>query len=449
MSQIKDLTTGPVTQVISRLASPLIAASFVQMTYTMTDMLWLGHLGSEHVAAVGAAFFFVWISNAVSYCTKSGAEVLVSQSLGSKDTPRAIRFADHSVRLSFLLAIAYSLIILFAAPQLLSFFNMKESITQEGAAYLYYIIPGMIFGILNNTFSGIIYGMGNSKIPFRILLIGLIINIILDPLLIYGIGVFPDMGVRGAATATSISQGVVFIFFLRTLFARKGFLESFKIRFRWDADILHMILKIGLPVTIQNALFAFITMVLTAMTAQFGYIAVAVTSLGGQLEAISWMTSDGFCTALGSFTGQNFGAGQWKRIRQGYYFSLLIAGSIGLLAGLLFLFQGEFIFRFFLSEPESIALGAIFLFIEGFSQFFMVAERVSAGGFNGLGKTHIPAIIGITFNALRIPAAWVLAYTLGMGLTGIWWAISASSIIKGILLSAWYIVLLHTNRKFK
>lgn len=449
MTQIKDLTTGAITGVIIRLASPLIAASFVQMAYTMTDMLWLGHLGSEHVAAVGAAFFFVWMSNSVSYCTKSGAEVLVSQSLGSKDTQRAVRFADHAVRLSFLLAIAYSLVILIAAPQLLSFFDMSQSIRQEGADYLYYIIPGMIFGILNNTFSGIIYGMGNSKIPFRILIVGLIINIILDPLLIYGIGIFPELGVRGAAMATSLSQGVVFLLFLRNLFAQEGFLKGFKMRFRWEPDILRLIVRIGLPVTVQNALFAFISMVLTAMTAQFGHIAVAVTSLGGQLEAISWMTSDGFCTALGSFTGQNYGAGLWKRIRQGYYVSFFIAGTIGLVAGLLFLFQGEFIFRLFLSEPESIALGAIFLFIEGFSQFFMVSERVSAGGFNGLGKTHIPAIIGITFNALRIPAAWILVYTLDMGLSGIWWAISASSIIKGVLLSFWYMLLLHSNQKFK
>ncbi|MDD4823119.1 MAG: MATE family efflux transporter [Bacteroidales bacterium] len=449
MSQIKDLTTGAITGVIIRLASPLIAASFVQMAYTMTDMLWLGHLGSEHVAAVGAAFFFVWMSNSVSYCTKSGAEVLVSQSLGSKDTQRAIRFADHAVRLSFLLALAYSLLILISAPELLSFFDLSQSIRQEGAAYLYYIIPGMIFGILNNTFSGIIYGMGNSKIPFRILIVGLIINIVLDPLLIYGIWIFPDLGVRGAALATSLSQGVVFLLFLRNLFLREGFLKGCKMRFHWESDLLRLIVRIGLPVTLQNALFAFISMVLTAMTAQFGHIAVAVTTLGGQLEAISWMTSDGFCTALGSFTGQNYGAGLWKRIRQGYYTSLSIAGSIGLVAGLLFLFQGEFIFGFFLSEQESIALGALFLYIEGFSQFFMVAERVSAGGFNGLGKTHIPAIIGITFNALRIPAAWFLVFTLNMGVTGIWWAISASSILKGALLSVWYILLLHSNQRNK
>ncbi|MDD2525511.1 MAG: MATE family efflux transporter [Bacteroidales bacterium] len=449
MTQIKDLTTGAISGVIIRLASPLIAASFVQMAYTMTDMLWLGHLGSEQVAAVGAAFFYVWMSNSVSYCTKSGAEVLVSQSLGSKDTPRAIQFADHAVRLAFLLALAYSLLILIAAPWLLSFFDLAQPIREESAAYLYYIIPGMIFGILNNTFSGIIYGMGNSKTPFRILIVGLIINIVMDPLLIYGIWIFPEMGVRGAAMATSLSQGIVILLFLRTLFARQGFLKGFKMRFRWQPDLLRLIVRIGLPVTLQNALFAFISMVLTAMTAQFGHIAVAVTTLGGQLEAISWMTSDGFCTALGSFTGQNYGAGLWKRIRQGYYISLFVAGTIGLVAGLLFLFQGKFIFQFFLSEQESIALGALFLYIEGYSQFFMVAERVSAGGFNGLGKTHIPAVIGIAFNALRIPTAWLFVYTLGMGVTGIWWAISLSSILKGVLLSVWYMLLLHSNQRIK
>lgn len=447
MAYIQNLTVGNVTSSISRMAFPLIASSFVQMTYTMADMMWLGHLGSEHVAAVGAAFFLVWLSNSLSYCPRSGAEVLVSQSLGAGDTPRAIQLASHAVYMAVAIALVYTLCVLVGAPAFLHCFQLDRAILAEGTSYLRWVSPAMVFGICNNTFAGILYGMGNSRTPFRIMLIGLCCNILLDPLLIYGYGPIPSGGVIGAAIATVLSQCVVFILFILNLFGNEGFLSTFWSAKSISAGCLKRICRIGLPVTFQNAFFSFISMALTAMTAPFGHECVAVGSIGSQIEAVSWMTADGFSTALSSFTGQNYGARLFHRIRRGFYVTIAMGGTIGLVAAIAFIGFGESLFSLFVPEAQTVVLGGIYLYIQSFSQPLMVAEKVATGGFNGLGLTQIPSLTGILVNLMRLPIAYYLIKETDMGVAGIWWAISATSIIKGIILSGWYLKILRNPAK--
>ena len=167
-------------------------------------------------------------------------------------------------------------------------------------------------------------------------------------------------------------------------------------------------------------------------------IGVAAQSIGSQIEAISWMTAAGFSTALATFTGQNYGANLYNRIRKGYHLTLTISGGFGLLASLLFFFFNKAIFSLFVTESHVIDAGGEYLSILALSQLFMVTESVTAGAFYGIGRTTPPALTGIIFNALRIPLAyWFISFP-ALGLTGIWWSITLSSIIKGTLLPIWY-----------
>lgn len=153
-----------------------------------------------------------------------------------------------------------------------------------------------------------------------------------------------------------------------------------------------------------------------------------------------------FSTALAAFTGQNYGAGNYERIRKGYRLTLGIAGSIGLGAGILFFVLNHEIFGLFVNEPEAIEAGGNYLKILALSQLFMVTESVTAGAFNGTGHTTPPALTGIIFTGARIPMAYFLTSFPQLGLTGIWWSITISSILKGSVLPLWF---LHFQRKLK
>lgn len=219
MKKITDLTQGSIIRNLWIMAVPLISSSFIQMAYSMTDMLWLGRLGSEAVAAVGAAGFFVWLSNALSYMTKTGAEITISQAIGARDLPRAATYANHAIILSSLIGLGYVVFILIAAGFLIGFFNFDSPIAHQSVTYLRIVAPGIFFQFNNNTFSGLYNGQGNSKTPFRITAVGLLINIVLDPLLIYGYGPLPGLGTAGAAIATILAQLVVCLLFARRIFS--------------------------------------------------------------------------------------------------------------------------------------------------------------------------------------------------------------------------------------
>jgi Na+-driven multidrug efflux pump len=151
------------------------------------------------------------------------------------------------------------------------------------------------------------------------------------------------------------------------------------------------------------------------------------------------MTSEGFAAAISAFVGQNYGANKILRIKEGYYKGIKVLGTFGVFASLLLIFAARPLFTIFTPEdPKAIAEGIIYLRILGLSQLFMSVEIGTAGAFNGLGRTIPPTITGVTLNALRIPAAIFLSTYTMLELSGIWWAISGSSILKGIILFTWY-----------
>lgn len=439
-----DLTQGSIFRSLWHMAVPLISASFIQMAYSMTDMLWLGHLGSDAVAAAGAAGFFTWLCNALSFMTKIGSEITVSQAVGAKDYKRAHCYAGQAVTLAALVGLGYACFILIAAPSLVSLFHFDSPVSIQATNYMRTIAPGLFFQLNNNTFSGLYNGQGDSRTPFRISAVGLGINILLDPLLIYGPGPFPRLGVIGAAIATALSQCVVYTTFCSHVFGKRFPLGRLPFFNRLKGELARRIMLLGLPVSMQNALFSMFSLTLATIAARWGAVGVAVQSIGAQVEAVSWMTAAGFSTALAAFTGQNYGAGNYERIRKGYRLTLRIAGSIGLSAGIFFFTSNREIFSLFVKEPDAIAAGGDYLKILALSQLFMVTESVTAGAFNGTGHTIPPALTGILFTGMRLPMAYWLSGFPTLGLTGIWWSITLSSILKGSILPLWY---LHFQRR--
>ena len=200
-------------------------------------------------------------------------------------------------------------------------------------------------------------------------------------------------------------------------------------------------MRIGVPSAVQNLIYAGISMILTRLITGWGDLAVAAQRVGSQIESVSWMVGDGFSAAVNAFLGQNYGAKRYDRVRRGYFCAIAMTAAWGLCTTFLLIGMARPLFSIFLQEEEVMALGVNYLRIVGLSQMFMMVEQTSIGAFSGLGRTLYPSIVSVTFTSARIPVAVLLSSV--MGLSGIWWALSISSMVKGCILFVSFVVFLY------
>ena len=435
--QYRDFTTGSISRQLTKLALPLMATSFIQMAYNLIDLAWVGRLGSESVAAVGAMGMLIWMIHSVALFSKISAEVSIGQSLGIKRFDKAAIYASHTTTIAIILGAIFFAVFLSVPYLFIDFFELSPSISAEAADYLRiisYSIP-MVFMILN--FSGIYVGSGRSDIPFYYNAVGLILNIVIDPILIFGFGPIPALGSAGAAYATTFSQFVVLVLFIWHLKKRDGVFGYFPFFTTLKASYTKVIFKLGFPVAAMNIFFSLINMNLVRIASiHGGHLGVTSQTTGGQIEGLTWNTTEGFATALGSYVAQNYSANRMDRAKKAYAFTLKLLLSLGVLLSGAFIFYGADIFSIFVPEREAYMAGGDYLLILGISQIFMMLELTTQGMFNGIGRTAPPAIISMTFNAIRIPLAMILASS--MGVTGVWWALSITTIFKGVILTVWF-----------
>ena len=433
MQGTKDLTQGPIGRQLFNLALPIMGTSFTQMAYNLTDIAWLGRLGSETVAAIGAVGIMTWMAASLSLLNKIGAEVSVGQSIGAQDADRARSFASHNITMALLMAVMLGCLLFTFVYPIMSVYKLDEAITQNAASYLRITTCAFPFFFLSMAFTGIYNAAGQSKIPFYVNATGLVMNMILDPLFIWVFG----WGIIGAAWATFISQGTVFLIFIYLLKKRYMLFGGFPLLVKLKANYTKRILSLGAPVALFNALFAVINLFMgRTATLAGGHLGMMTLTAGGQMEAIAWNTSQGVSSALSAFVAQNFAAGHKDRIMIAYKKVLLMVSVLGVFCTIVFVFFGSEIFSVIVPEREAYEAGGVFLRIDGYSMWFMMLEITMQGLFYGTGRTIPPAIISIFFNALRIPLAIVLSES--MGVEGVWWAISITSIVKGIVAFIWF-----------
>lgn len=434
-----DLTKDPILPSLAGLALPIMATSLIQMAYNLIDMLWIGRIGSAAVAAIGAAGMYMWLSNGLATLAKMGGQVKVAHALGAKREEEAAEYAQSALQLSLIFGIGFGLISVVAATPMISFFKLNSAaVIADAEIYLQITCGGVVFSFLNQVFTGILTAMGNSRVTFVATTIGLVFNIVLDPALIFGLGPLPAMGVVGAALATVFSQVIVTAIFVVIAYKDHVVLRKIHLLKSFHKESMAQIIRIGFPIGVQSMFFTVISMIIARMVAGFGDAAVAVQKVGSQIESISWMTAEGFGAAVSAFMAQNLGAGSKERIIKGYRVAIGLEIVWGILCTVLLIVFPDYIFKIFITEKEILPMGVDYLKILGVAQFFMCIELTTAGAFTGLGKTIPPSITSIVLSAVRIPIASVLVAG-GMGLNGIWWSITISCILKGIVMFVWFL----------
>ncbi|NMS88440.1 MATE family efflux transporter [Clostridioides difficile] len=445
-----DLTEGRITEKLLKLSLPIMGTSFIQMGYNMIDMIWVGKAGSKAVAAVGTAGFFPWLAMAFIMISKVGGEVKVAQSIGENNISATKSYIKSAIEINIMLAIIYTISLIVLNKQLIGFFKLGDlEVITMSRQYLIIVALGMVFYFINPVFTAIFNGLGNSKTPFCINTVGLITNIVLDPILIFGWGPAPRLGVAGAAIATVFAQIVVTMCFLCIVLKSKEEYFRIKIFRKIELRYYKVLYKLGFPVAVQNGMFTVFSMLLGVIVASWGPVAVAVQKVGSQIEAISWMTAEGLAVALGSFVGQNYGAKKYSRINKGCKIGIIVSSILGIITTLVLVFAGESIFSVFIDESEAIEKGATYLKILGYSQFFMCLEIITTGAFKGLGRTYIPSTIVTILTGARVPLAYLISRPEILGLDGVWWSITLSSILKGTLMISLFIYLLKIGKLYK
>lgn len=447
MRKSVDLLDGPIASSLAKLAFPIMGTSLIQMAYNLTDMIWIGRIGSGAVAAVGAAGMYMWMSAGVSTIPRMGGQVMVAQSLGAEDKEKAVQYAKGALQMGIFFGILYGLIAVLGNSALIGFFKLNSpDVIRDARWYLVITCGAVVFNFINQILTGILTAMGNSMVTFRATTTGLLINLIVDPILIFGVGPFPRMGVAGAAVATVFAQLIVLFVYLKTIWDDPVIFKPMHIAERTDRHFFKEMVRIGIPVAAQSVLFTGISMLIARMIAGWGDAAVAVQKVGSQIESISWMTAEGFGTAVNAFVAQNYGAKKIQRVRKGYFTAMGLMVGWGVFTSAVLILFPDVLFRIFITEADVIPMGVDYLRILGLSQFFMCTELTSAGAFQGLGKTVPPSVVSIVFTSMRIPLAMILSATV-LGLNGIWWSLSLSSVIKGVVMPVWFVLVLRKNLK--
>lgn len=419
----KDLTKGNVSSVILMLALPIMGSSVLQFTYNLVDMIFVGGLGADAIASVGSSSFFIGLGYSINSLVVIGTGIKVAHALGEKNEVEVKKYINAGVFLNTIIAFIYALVLIFFGKYFIGFLNIdNKAVARDGYLYLALSAPMLFFAFYNLLYIKIFNSFGNNKMALKISATGIITNIILDPLFIY---IF-KLGVFGAALATLISNIIMFIEF------RVKFNENLRYDFKLgiEKNKVKDIMSLGFPMSFQRVLFTLVNIILARIIAMFGSDAIAAQKIGLQIESVSFMIIGGLYGAISSFSGQNFGAKKYERIKEGYRHTLKIGIVYSIFTAIVFIFIPDILVKIFVRDEVTIVIASRYLQIVAFSQIFSTIEIVSNGLFTGIGMPKVPAIISIIFTILRIPMA--LIFINFFGLNGIWISIALSSIFKGM-----------------
>ena len=448
----KYIGTGAFYRRYLYLALPMIVQNAITNLVSFLDNIMVGQLGTEQMSGVAIVNQLIFVYNLAIFGAASAASIFGAQYFGKGDHKG--HMYSFRFKLYATLLVTGLTILLFATKgaDLISLYltdtagsGATEVALQYGLEYLGIMMVGLVPFAVNQSYATNIKETGQTLVPMIASFVAVGSNAVLDYLFIFGIGPFPVLRVTGAAIATVTAQMIVTVMFF--IFAMKDTVLFQYVRYLKKPDLHHLkgIVRIGFPTSVQSMLFTGISMIIARLVAGYGDAAVAVQKVGSQIESISWMTADGFAAAVNSFTSQNHGAGKKRRIYQGYVSALKVVFVWGIFCTLLLICCPAPVFRIFITEKDVIPLGVDYLRILGVSQLFMSLEITTAGAFSGYGKTVPPSVISIVFTALRIPLALILVHTT-LALNGIWWSITISSILKGVLLFVWFYIFMRGEK---
>jgi putative MATE family efflux protein len=436
---IESVLRGHPYKAIMRLAWPATFSMILHTLFAVVDLIWVGRLGAVPIAAVISATFVLWIMYSLVSILSTGVVAVVSQSLGAGRYEQARDVAEETWRFALLFACAIAIPGYFFRQPIIDFMHLEPLVAKTAADYLGIYFLTSIFIVISEWAAALFRASGNTRTPLYVFAVGLVLNMVLDPIFIFGIGPFPRLETVGAAVATAISYGLsTLLIFLLLRGNRLPFTFKFTLLGRMDWRRIGRLVMIGVPISISGIVFSIVYLFINRFTAGFGTETVATLGIGNRIESINYLMAYGFSLATATLVGQNLGANNPKRAAEMTHKTIQLVSAYVAVTSLIFLVFPDAIVRVFTDDPAVMAAGRGYVRILAVSQVFMGWEIVLEGAFSGAGYTWPPMIVAIPGAVGRIPLAWFFADHWQLGPDGIWWAISATTVAKGVVLYFWF-----------
>lgn len=426
------LTGGPLRPVILKLAAPAVAMMACHFCFNLIDSIWVGRLiGPAALAAVSTAGFYVWVLLSLGEMAEVGLLAVASRRHGEGRPELAARAAGAAVLYALAAGTGVTLLGFAIADQLFRLMTVPPDVAALGHAYLdTWLLGGpLVFGFfaIEATFRA----SGDTRTPFVLLAVSVLLSIVLDPLLIAGVGPFPKLGVAGAALASVTVRGGGFLIGI-AIALRRGLI-------RLDAPdwrAVPTVIRVGAPLALAGVLLSIVYMWLTRYTARFGTAALAALGVGHKVEGLGFLAISGFALSAAALVGQNLGANQEARARQAVRLTVRYCLAVTFTTAVAFLTIPKTLVAVFTSDAAVIADGSLYLRVIAFAQIGQTFEIILEGALAGAGYTLWPQLTSTTLTLLRVPlAAW---WSAQAGVLGIWLALSTTAVARGIAMTLFW-----------
>ena len=422
---------------ILSLAIPIVINNFIQTMYNLTDTFWLGKLGTNEMAAISLVSPVQnIIINFGAGLTLAGS-ILISQYVGARDTKNAKTMANHIFVCSILFAFICGILCFIFTPSIVNWLGAEGPVNTMGTTYLRVVITDLPFLFMINIFTSVNQAQGDTVRPMQLNMLGVVLNMILDPLFIM---VF-HWGVAGAAFATMLAKVPCAIIAVISLFKGKNKIHVNLKGFRFNTKMIHRIITVGLPTAIGNSTMQFGFLLMTKNVLVFGNNAMAAYGIGNRINGIITMPANAMGSAVATIVGQNIGAGQTDRAVDAYRKSRLI--------GVIFLFIAGFILsrsmvstaivKIFSSDANVIPLASDFLSIMAFWCWTNAIYNNTVGLFNGAGNTIVTMIVDASrLWVFRFATLFIFSHFFHMAEQSVWYSVVASNGISALIIYVCY-----------
>jgi len=430
------LTQGSVGRHLVDMAVPVLFGIFTMMSQAFADMWFIGRVGDRELAALSFAFPILMIVTSIAIGLGAGTSSVVARAIGAHNHRRARRLATDSLILSFGITAIVSAIGFLTIEPLFRLLGAPDDMIPLIAGYMTILYAGVPFVVVGMVGMSSMRATGDTRLPSMLMVIASVANVILDPILIFGIGPVPAMGLNGAAMAALLSRAAIFagtLYFMRTRLNMLTFNkpDPGELRSSW-ADVLH----VGIPAAATNAIIPIATGVITAMLARYGPEAVAGFGVASRVESLTLVLFYTLSAVIGPFVGQNIAAGRADRIFEALRLCTIFCVGTGFVIAALLAFSGAWLPTLFSDNPEVTDVSTKFLMIAPISYGAYGMVMVMNASFNGMGKPMPAVYISVARMAvIYIPLAFVAERFFGI--TGIFVAYAFANIVSGVIAFAW------------
>ncbi len=430
------LTEGSVGRHLADMTVPILFGISTMMAQSLIDAWFLGKVGDLALAAFSFGFPILMIITSVAIGLGAGTSSVVARAIGADDHRRARRLATDSLLLSFMITATMAGIGVLTINPLFKLLGAPADMIPMIRSFMTILYTGVPFLVVGMVGTSSMRATGDTRLPGKLMMAGALLNVILDPIFIFGVGPIPAMGLDGAATAALSARGMMFLGTLYFLVYRLDMVSFSKpdpaeLKKSWR-DILH----VGLPAAGTNAIIPVAMTLITAMIARYGPEAVAGFGVAGRIESLVLVVFYALSSVIGPFVGQNLSAGKEQRIQQSLRLCAVFCMAIGLAIALLLALASGFLPTLFSQNPDVYNVTRLFLWIAPISYGAYGVVMVMNAAFNGLGKP-MPAVY---ISATRMIVLYLPLAVLGrqwFGIAGIFGAYAAANLLSGLLSYVW------------